>query len=109
MSQSIFTNARVVLPGEVVEGTLVVRSGRIFEVLDGQVTTAPAEDLEGDYLIPGLVELHTDHLETHYSPRAGLRRVETACSIPESISFFRLWRRGESRSAPGRHPRERRG
>ena len=27
------------------------------------------EDFEGDYLIPGLVELHTDHLEGHYRPR----------------------------------------
>ena len=26
-------------------------------------------DLEGDYLLPGLVELHTDHLEAHYMPR----------------------------------------
>src|SRR2546429_659593 len=27
------------------------------------------EDLDGDLLLPGLVELHTDHLETHYIPR----------------------------------------
>jgi len=30
-------------------------------------------DMEGDYLIPGLVELHTDHLEGHYAPRPGVR------------------------------------
>jgi len=29
-------------------------------------------DLEGDYLIPGLVELHTDNLEKHFIPRAGV-------------------------------------
>src|SRR5690606_6358778 len=26
-----------------------------------------------DYLIPGLVELHTDHLESHFTPRPGVR------------------------------------
>jgi len=51
MSQSIFTHARIVMPDEVVEGTLVVRDGRIVEILDGHVTSAPAEDLEGDFLI----------------------------------------------------------
>lgn len=60
------------LPDEVVEGTVVVRDGRIFEILDGRVVSAPAEDLDGDFLIPGLVELHTDHLESHYHPRPGV-------------------------------------
>jgi len=72
MTQTIFTNARVVLPDEVVDGTVVVRDGRILEILDGRVNSAPAEDLEGDFLIPGLVELHTDHLENHYHPRPGV-------------------------------------
>ena len=31
------------------------------------------EDFEGDYLIPGLIELHTDHLEGHYMPRPRVR------------------------------------
>lgn len=71
MTDTVFTNAQIVLPDEVVNGTLIVRDGRIFEVLEGQTAT-PAEDLEGDYLIPGLVELHTDHLENHYHPRPGV-------------------------------------
>ena len=29
-------------------------------------------DLEGDFLIPGLIELHTDNLEKHFVPRAGV-------------------------------------
>jgi alpha-D-ribose 1-methylphosphonate 5-triphosphate diphosphatase len=70
MTETVFTNARIVLPDEVVEGTVVVRDGKIFEVIAGRV--ASAEDLEGDYLIPGLVELHTDHLESHYLPRPGV-------------------------------------
>ena len=30
-------------------------------------------DLGGDWLLPGLVELHTDNLERLFSPRAGVR------------------------------------
>jgi len=30
---------------------------------------AGAEDMTGDLVIPGLVELHTDHIEAHYMPR----------------------------------------
>jgi alpha-D-ribose 1-methylphosphonate 5-triphosphate diphosphatase len=71
MKETVFTNARVVLPGEIVEGAVVVRGGRIHEILEGSVWSG-AEDLEGDYLVPGLVELHTDHLESHYHPRPGV-------------------------------------
>jgi len=71
MTDTVFTNARIVLPDEVIEGTVVVRDGRVLEVIAGRVA-APAEDLDGDYLMPGLVELHTDHLESHYLPRPGV-------------------------------------
>ncbi|QKV17539.1 alpha-D-ribose 1-methylphosphonate 5-triphosphate diphosphatase [Oricola thermophila] len=70
-SEEIFTNARIVLADEVLDGTVVVRDGRIADIQPGG-TAVPAHDLEGDYLTPGLVELHTDHLETHYSPRPGV-------------------------------------
>ena len=66
-----FTNAKIILRDEIVDGTLLVGDGRIKEVVSG-TTARPAEDLEGDYLIPGLVELHTDHLEGHYHPRPGV-------------------------------------
>ena len=71
MSETIFTNGRIVLPDEVVNGTLITRDGVIAEVLEGRVAS-PADDLEGDFLLPGLVELHTDHLENHYHPRPGV-------------------------------------
>ena len=64
-------NARIVLDNEVIEGSLNVVDGRIAAIEAGPV--AVGEDFEGDYLIPGLVELHTDHLEGHYSPRPGVR------------------------------------
>ncbi|MCK0196646.1 alpha-D-ribose 1-methylphosphonate 5-triphosphate diphosphatase [Ancylobacter sp. 6x-1] len=68
MTETVFANANLVLPDQVVRGNVVVREGRIAEIGEG---TAPAGavDLKGDYLIPGLVELHTDHVETHLFPR----------------------------------------
>lgn len=74
--ETIFSNARIVLEDEIVEGSVLVRGGKIADISTG--STAVGEDFEGDYLIPGLVELHTDHLEGHYSPRPGLRWHKTA-------------------------------
>ena len=72
MSQEIvLKNARIVLEDEIVNGALVLRGGKIASIDTGIVSAG--EDCEGDYVIPGLVELHTDHLESHYSPRPGVR------------------------------------
>lgn len=65
-----FTNAKLILPDQMLEGTLAVENGMISDLSDGN--TSNALDCEGDYLIPGLVELHTDHLENHYKPRPGV-------------------------------------
>ncbi|MEM5472318.1 alpha-D-ribose 1-methylphosphonate 5-triphosphate diphosphatase [Hoeflea sp. AS60] len=70
-TETILTNARLVLEDRIVSGSLVVRDGVIAEVAEGN--SATGVDMEGDYIIPGLVELHTDHLEAHYSPRPGVR------------------------------------
>jgi len=67
----IFANARLVLADEVVDGCLAVADRRISTV-DAGATNAAGLDFEGDYLVPGLVELHTDHLENHYRPRPGV-------------------------------------
>jgi alpha-D-ribose 1-methylphosphonate 5-triphosphate diphosphatase len=72
MKEIVFKNAAVVLPDEVVEGTVVVAGGKIRDVARGDVR-GPGEDLGGDYLLPGLVELHTDHLESHLQPRPKVR------------------------------------
>ena len=74
--ETAFSNARIVLEDEIVNGSLLIRDGKIADISEGN--SAAGEDFEGDYLIPGLVELHTDHLEGHYSPRPGLRWNMTA-------------------------------
>ncbi|MBN7758372.1 alpha-D-ribose 1-methylphosphonate 5-triphosphate diphosphatase [Nitratireductor aquimarinus] len=67
----VLRNARIVLPDEVIEGSVVIRDGRIVDIAAGNASIG--EDMEGDYLLPGLVELHTDHLERHYAPRPKVR------------------------------------
>jgi alpha-D-ribose 1-methylphosphonate 5-triphosphate diphosphatase len=71
--EKVFANARLVLADEVVEGTLVLRDGRIVEVARGATAVPGAEDMDGDYILPGLVDLHTDHFEKHVLPRPGTR------------------------------------
>ncbi|OYX00009.1 MAG: alpha-D-ribose 1-methylphosphonate 5-triphosphate diphosphatase, partial [Rhizobiales bacterium 32-66-8] len=70
--ESVFANARIVLADEVLNGHVRVRDGRIVEIGTGAVPDG-AEDLAGDYLLPGLVELHTDHVEGHLAPRPKVR------------------------------------
>lgn len=65
------SNAQLVLSDSVTSGSVYVKDGRITSIVEGAAISG--HDLQGDYLIPGLVELHTDHLEAHYSPRPGVR------------------------------------
>ena len=69
MGEQIFTNARIVLADEVIAGTVSVQDGLITAIDAGPSRHAAAIDLEGDYLMPGFVELHTDNLEKHMTPR----------------------------------------
>jgi len=70
MPDLILTNARVVTRDRVLpRGTVVVMGGVIHAVDEGPTALAGALDLDGDYLLPGLVEMHTDHMEKHFQPR----------------------------------------
>ena len=64
-----FTNARIVTRETVIDGALCIADGRIADVDSAGSRQPGALDLEGDLLLPGLVELHTDYLEKHFVPR----------------------------------------
>lgn len=66
----ILSNARIVLADRVVDGAVRIADGRIAAIDEGHAT---GDDLGGDYLLPGFVELHTDALEAHYKPRPKVR------------------------------------
>ena len=70
-TETALTNARIVLADEIVEGSLLLRDGRIAAIEPGP--SSSGEDMDGDFIVPGLVELHTDHLEGHFAPRPKVR------------------------------------
>lgn len=95
-------NVRLVLPDQIVgNGWITINDGIIAELGDG-AAPGRSEDLQGDYLIPGLVELHTDHLEAHVMPRPGVRWDPVAavmsydaqlatCGITTVLDSLRVW------------------
>ncbi|PWJ21892.1 alpha-D-ribose 1-methylphosphonate 5-triphosphate diphosphatase [Jannaschia seohaensis] len=69
MTETVLTNARLILDDEVISGTVVFAEGSIVSVETGSTRVAGAVDCDGDLVMPGLVELHTDNLERHIQPR----------------------------------------
>lgn len=83
----LFTNAKITTPEEVIQGTLYVKEGLIAGI-DSTVSHLPSRvDLEGDYLLPGFIELHTDHLENHVVPRPGVRWPSTAAILSHDAAI----------------------
>ncbi len=68
MTTLLIENAQIVLRDSEIRGWVAITNGRIADLGEG---SAPERgiDFSGDMLIPGLVELHTDHLESHLYPR----------------------------------------
>jgi alpha-D-ribose 1-methylphosphonate 5-triphosphate diphosphatase len=73
MSETILTNATLILEDGVLHGTIVIRDGLIADITEGRTKAAGAEDLAGDILMPGIIDLHTDNLERQVQPRPGAR------------------------------------
>ena len=65
----IITNAKIICETEVIDGTVQVENGQIADITPGRSHIPGAIDFDGDMLMPGLVELHTDNLERHLEPR----------------------------------------
>ena len=72
MTQRIIRNARLVTADEEFTGNLVMDGDLIGAMDPGSTSVTDGEDWAGDWLLPGLVELHTDNLEKHLAPRPGV-------------------------------------
>ncbi len=70
MLDARLVNARIVGDSAVAEGDLSIAGGLIVEAAPAG---APVIDFGGDYLVAGLVDLHTDNIEHHFHPRPGVR------------------------------------
>lgn len=96
----VFTNARLVLPDGVAPGSLHAVAG-LIAAIDSPTHLAAAHDCEGDWLMPGFVEMHTDNFERHLMPRPKVQWAElpalvahdaevTAAGIIEGMRFNKV-------------------
>jgi alpha-D-ribose 1-methylphosphonate 5-triphosphate diphosphatase len=65
----ILRNAQLILKEAVVFGSIVIEDGIIADIHHGAIHWQDGLDLDGDYLLPGLIDLHSDNLEKHLAPR----------------------------------------
>src|SRR5262245_28603481 len=68
MTRQILTNATVVLAHRTIHGSVVIEGDRIAEV---KATSRYADglDLQGQLLVPGVIDIHTDYMEKELNPR----------------------------------------
>jgi alpha-D-ribose 1-methylphosphonate 5-triphosphate diphosphatase len=99
----VLANARLVLADEVIEGAWIVAANGVISEFGRGRPPARAEDMAGDLVIPGLVELHTDHIEAHYMPRPKVHWDPVSavvsydgqlavCGITTVLDSLRVWR-----------------
>ena len=67
-TETILKNAQIVLHDEIRLGSIRFDASGILDISSGPSGVA-GEDCDGDFVIPGLVELHTDNVERHFQPR----------------------------------------
>lgn len=79
--ETILTNASMVLRDEVVRGSLRIERGLIVDIDLAPSRSPAALDLDGAFLMPGLVDVHTDNLERHFQPRSGVLWDGVAAAI----------------------------
>ncbi|MGA8133743.1 alpha-D-ribose 1-methylphosphonate 5-triphosphate diphosphatase [Pseudomonas sp. MWU12-2345] len=87
-AEQILSNARLVLADRVIEGSVVLRDGVIVDIAEGRSQLPQAQDLNGDFLLPGLVELHTDNLEKHMTPRPGVDWPSTSAVLSHDAQII---------------------
>jgi len=110
---TLIGNARIVLAERVIEhGWIALVDGRIAEIGEGRAPGAN-EDACGDLIMPGLIELHTDHLEAHYVPRPKVFWNPVAAvlsydgqlatsGITTALDSLRVWREDGAEEVDGR-------
>jgi alpha-D-ribose 1-methylphosphonate 5-triphosphate diphosphatase len=65
----IINNVKLVLEDQIVAGSLEMDAGVIRSFADTPSQLPRALDGEGGWLLPGLIELHTDNLDKFFTPR----------------------------------------
>jgi alpha-D-ribose 1-methylphosphonate 5-triphosphate diphosphatase len=111
--ETVIGNARIVLAERVIErGWIALVDNRIAEFGEGGAPRADV-DAGGDLIMPGLIELHTDHLEAHYVPRPKVFWNPVAAvisydgqlatsGITTVLDSLRVWREDGAEEVDGR-------
>jgi alpha-D-ribose 1-methylphosphonate 5-triphosphate diphosphatase len=111
--ETILGNARIVLADRVIErGWIAFADGRIAGHGEGDAPDR-SDDAGGDLVLPGLIELHTDHLEAHYVPRPKVYWDPIAAvvsydgqlatsGITTVLDSLRVWREDGAEDVDGR-------
>lgn len=90
MTSFIITNARVITPAEVLEkASIQVEQGVIVKIDSSNNTEAnglPVIDAQGNIVMPGIIDIHTDALDAEVIPRPG-------ADIPVAVAFRELERK----------------
>src|SRR6476469_3635904 len=112
-SETVVGNAGIVLADRVIErGWIAFADGRVVGYGEGNAP-AGSEDAGGDLIMPGLIELHTDHLEAHYLPRPKVFWDPIAAvvsydgqlatsGITTALDSLRVWREDGAEEVDGR-------
>ena len=93
-------------------GWVAFADGKVAEIGEGEAP-AGSEDAGGDLIMPGLIELHTDHLEAHYVPRPKVYWNPIAAvvsydgqlatsGITTVLDSLRVWREDGAEDVDGR-------
>ncbi|HEY4985732.1 MAG TPA: alpha-D-ribose 1-methylphosphonate 5-triphosphate diphosphatase [Bradyrhizobium sp.] len=113
VTEMIIGNARIALADRIIDrGWVAIANGRIAEFGERDAPHGHV-DAEGDLLMPGLVELHTDHLEAHYVPRPKVFWNPVAAvvsydgqlatsGITTVLDSLRVWREDGAEEVDGR-------
>src|SRR6516162_384038 len=111
--ETVIGNARIVLADRVIgSGWVACAGGRIVELGEGEAPSG-GEDAAGDIVMPGMIELHTDHLEAHYVPRPKVFWDPVAAvisydgqlatsGITTVLDSLRVWREDGAEEVDGR-------
>ncbi|MEM8778129.1 MAG: alpha-D-ribose 1-methylphosphonate 5-triphosphate diphosphatase [Cyanobacteria bacterium P01_G01_bin.49] len=71
--KTYLTNARIILPNEILEdASLLIEDGIITDINHDNSRNIPTVNLQGQYLIPGAIDLHCDAIEKEIEPRPGI-------------------------------------
>ncbi len=68
MERQILTNARIVTPTSNFIGSLIIENGIIAEIIQDKFYRE-GNNLNEQWLMPGIIDIHTDYLEKEVNPR----------------------------------------